>query len=121
MPRPLGCADGMPSREQGRGRGNARARCLQCRAFASSLRARASDRTHMNSSPEVFKAYDIRGIVGQTIDEAFAEHLGRAFGTEALAAGERAVAIGRDGRHSGPAFCAALARGLAATGLDVVD
>ena len=75
----------------------------------------------MNSSPGVFKAYDIRGIVGQTIDESFAEHLGRAFGTEALAAGERAVAIGRDGRLSGPAFSAALARGLAATGLDVVD
>jgi phosphomannomutase len=75
----------------------------------------------MDSSPGVFKAYDIRGIVGQTIDETFAEHLGRAFGSEALAAGERAVAIGRDGRASGPSFSAALARGLASTGLDVVD
>ena len=51
----------------------------------------------------------------------FAEHLGRAFGSEAVAAGERAVAIGRDGRRSGPALCAALARGLTSTGLDVVD
>jgi phosphomannomutase len=51
----------------------------------------------------VFKAYDIRGIVGQTIDADFARHLGRAFGSEALDAGERAVAVGRDGRHSGPA------------------
>jgi len=72
-------------------------------------------------SAPAFKAYDIRGIVGQAIDETFAEHLGRAFGTEAIAAGERAVAVGRDGRVSGPALVAALARGLAATGLDVVD
>ncbi len=68
-----------------------------------------------------FKAYDIRGIVGQTIDEAFAEHLGRAFGSEAVKAGERAVAVGRDGRLSGPGLAAALIRGLMSTGLDVVD
>jgi phosphomannomutase len=68
----------------------------------------------------VFKAYDIRGVVGQTIDEQFAQHLGRAFGTEALAAGERAVAVGRDGRVSGPALAAALIRGLASTGIDVL-
>ena len=68
-----------------------------------------------------FKAYDIRGIVGTTIDEVFAEHLGRAFGTEAIKAGERAVAVARDGRVSGPSLVAALMRGLASTGLDVVD
>lgn len=75
----------------------------------------------MQVNASIFKAYDIRGIVGQTVDEAFAEHLGRAFGTEALAAGERAVAVGRDGRLSGPGLSAALIRGLASTGLDVVD
>ena len=68
-----------------------------------------------------FKAYDIRGVVGKTIDENFAEHLGRAFGTEAVAAGEKAVAVGRDGRLSGPGLAAALIRGLVSTGLDVVD
>ena len=75
----------------------------------------------MKLHASAFKAYDIRGIVGKTIDEAFAEHLGRAFGSEAVAAGERAVAVGRDGRHSGPSLSAALIRGLASTGLDVVD
>jgi phosphomannomutase len=69
----------------------------------------------------IFKAYDIRGIVGKTVDEAFAEHLGRAFGTEAKALGEKAVAVGRDGRVSGPGLVAALIRGIASTGLDVVD
>jgi phosphomannomutase len=75
----------------------------------------------MKAAASIFKAYDIRGVVGQTIDEGFAEHLGRAFGSEAVAAGEKAVAVGRDGRLSGPGLVAALARGLASTGLDVVD
>jgi phosphomannomutase len=75
----------------------------------------------MQVQASAFKAYDIRGIVGQALDEAFAEHLGRAFGSEARALGERAVAVGRDGRVSGPALSAALIRGLASTGLDVVD
>jgi len=68
-----------------------------------------------------FKAYDIRGVVGQGIDEVFAEHLGRAFGSEAVKAGEKAVAVGRDGRLSGPGLVAGLIRGLVSTGLDVVD
>ena len=75
----------------------------------------------MQVSASSFKAYDIRGVVGQGIDESFAEHLGRAFGTEAVKAGERAVAVGRDGRLSGPSLVAALIKGLASTGLDVVD
>ena len=74
---------------------------------------------HVNAS--AFKAYDIRGIVGVSLDEAFAEHLGRAFGSEAVKAGERAVAVGRDGRLSGPSLVKALIKGLASTGLDVVD
>jgi phosphomannomutase len=75
----------------------------------------------MQVNASIFKAYDIRGIVGKTIDETFAEHLGRAFGSEAVKAGEKAVAVGRDGRLSGPGLAAALIRGLASTGLDVVD
>jgi phosphomannomutase len=74
---------------------------------------------HVNAS--CFKAYDIRGVVGDTLTAAFAEHLGRAFGSAAVQAGERAVAVGRDGRVSGPDLIAALIRGLASTGLDVVD
>ncbi len=75
----------------------------------------------MQLDPSSFKAYDIRGVVGQSIDADFAEQLGRAFGSEAVLAGEKAVAVGRDGRLSGPGLAAALIRGLAATGLDVVD
>ncbi|MBP6899399.1 MAG: phosphomannomutase/phosphoglucomutase [Burkholderiaceae bacterium] len=75
----------------------------------------------MQVNASVFKAYDIRGVVGKTIDESFAEHLGRAFGSAAVAEGEKAVAVGRDGRVSGPGLVAALIRGLRSTGLDVVD
>ena len=75
----------------------------------------------MQVHASVFKAYDIRGVVGQTINETFAEHLGRAFGSAARAVGQRAVAVGRDGRISGPGLLAALVRGLVSTGLDVVD
>ncbi|MCE4555884.1 phosphomannomutase/phosphoglucomutase [Pelomonas cellulosilytica] len=75
----------------------------------------------MQVHASIFKAYDIRGVVGQTLNEELAEHLGRAFGTEAKALGEKAVAVGRDGRLSGPGLGAALIRGIASTGLDVVD
>jgi phosphomannomutase len=75
----------------------------------------------MKADPSIFKAYDIRGVVGRTIDPTFAEHLGRAFGSDAVKAGEKAVAVGRDGRLSGPGLVAALMKGLASTGLDVVD
>jgi phosphomannomutase/phosphoglucomutase len=72
-------------------------------------------------APEIFKAYDIRGIVDRTLTTEAAELIGRAFGTEALAAGTPRVAIGRDGRLSGPKLAEALAAGLRAAGCDVVD
>ena len=75
----------------------------------------------MQFSPSIFKAYDIRGVVPATLDETVAEALGRAFGTMARAEGETAVAVGRDGRLSGPAMSAALVRGLLGSGVDVID
>jgi phosphomannomutase len=84
-------------------------------------RTSSTRRLFMHLSASSFKAYDIRGVVGRDIDAAFARHLGCAFGSEALAQGERAVAVGRDGRLSGPSLAAALIEGLASTGLDVVD
>ena len=75
----------------------------------------------MQLDASIFKAYDIRGVVPSTVNEAVAEALGRSFGSAALALGERAVAVGRDGRLSGPALSAALIRGLAASGVDVID
>ena len=75
----------------------------------------------MQVAASIFKAYDIRGIVPSTLDEDVAEALGLAFGTEAKRQGEQTVAVGRDGRLSGPALSAALIRGLVAAGIDVID
>jgi phosphomannomutase / phosphoglucomutase len=72
-------------------------------------------------APEIFKAYDIRGIVDRTLTEQAAERIGRALGTTARAKGVARFVVGRDGRLSGPRLSKALARGLAAAGMDVID
>jgi phosphomannomutase/phosphoglucomutase len=72
-------------------------------------------------SKTIFKAYDIRGVIGSTLDAGIARRIGQAFGAAALAKGERTVIIGRDGRLSGPELARALAEGLQAAGVDVVD
>ncbi len=75
----------------------------------------------MQFTASIFKAYDIRGVTPTTINEDVAFALGKAFGASALAEGEKAVAVGRDGRLSGPGLAAALVRGLAASGVNVMD
>ena len=75
----------------------------------------------MKLTASAFKAYDIRGIVPAALNEEFALGLGRAFGTLALREGQKSVAVGRDGRLSGPALSAALVRGLQEAGVQVID
>jgi phosphomannomutase len=75
----------------------------------------------MQLSPSIFKAYDIRGVVPSTLTEEVAHALGLAFGAVAQQEGEKVVAVGRDGRLSGPALSAALVRGLTESGVDVID
>ena len=72
-------------------------------------------------SKSIFKAYDIRGVIGKTLDAGVAHQIGRAFGKAVLAKGEQRVVIGRDGRLSGPELAGALARGLQSAGVDVID
>ncbi|MFM7332678.1 MAG: phosphomannomutase/phosphoglucomutase [Brachymonas sp.] len=75
----------------------------------------------MQLTASAFKAYDIRGIVPAALNEAFALGLGRAFGTLALREGQTTVAVGRDGRLSGPALSSALVRGLQEAGVQVIN
>ena len=75
----------------------------------------------MQLTPTSFKAYDIRGVVPSTLNEAVAEALGRSFGSVARAEGHQTVAVGRDGRLSGPSLSAALVRGLVDAGVEVID
>ena len=72
-------------------------------------------------SAEIFRAYDIRGIVGDTLTEPDVYLLGRAFAAAARAAGRSSAAVGGDGRDTTPALRTSLHRGLRAGGVDVVD
>lgn len=72
-------------------------------------------------SPEIFRAYDIRGVVGKGLGKEVAKALGQAIGSEAFARGENTVVVGRDGRLSGLELSAALIEGLRASGRDVID
>ncbi len=68
----------------------------------------------------IFRAYDIRGVVGSTLNQGVARQIGLAIGSAALDRGQQAVVVGRDGRLSGPQMLEALAEGLRASGREVV-
>lgn len=70
---------------------------------------------------EIFKAYDIRGIVGKTLTTEIVEKIGQALGSEALARNQTDIVIGRDGRLSGPELADALAHGIQKSGVNVID
>jgi len=69
----------------------------------------------------MFRAYDIRGVVGKSLSAEVARLIGRAIGSEARERGLEEIVVGRDGRLSGPELAAALIDGLRATGLRVFD
>ena len=75
----------------------------------------------MNFPHEIFKAYDIRGIVDKTLTLEITKKIGQAVGSEVIASGNDSIVIGRDGRLSGPSLAQALADGLRASGVNVVD
>jgi phosphomannomutase/phosphoglucomutase len=70
---------------------------------------------------EIFKAYDVRGIVGKTLTAEIVEAIGHAVGSEGRARNQKTIVIGRDGRLSGPELSAALARGIQKSGINVID
>ena len=74
-----------------------------------------------NLDPSIFKAYDIRGVVGRNLDPQVVGAIGLALGARIRAAGGTEAVIGRDGRLSGPALSAALAEGLRDAGVHVID
>lgn len=81
-----------------------------------------NDEKPMPSVPAaIFKAYDIRGVVGSTLTHSVAELIGQAVGSEGRARGVTRIAVGRDGRLSGPDLVQALAAGIRQAGVDVID
>ena len=75
----------------------------------------------MNVPASIFKAYDIRGIIDETLNPSIARAIGQAFGSQMRDLGETDVVIGRDGRLSGPVLIEALTEGLLSTGINVID
>ena len=80
----------------------------------------------MNVPPqEIFKAYDIRGVVGKSLTVEGVRLIGQALGSELLdrsgARGRAEIAVGRDGRISGPELAGALMDGIRASGVDVAE
>lgn len=69
----------------------------------------------------IFRAYDIRGVVPETLNAETAYWIGRAIGSQSLAQGEPNVCVGRDGRLSGPELVAQLIQGLHDSGCHVSD
>ncbi len=69
----------------------------------------------------IFRAYDIRGVVGDTLTTDYAYWIGRAIGSESLARGEPGVLVARDGRLSGPELSESLIKGLLDCGCNVTD
>ena len=74
-----------------------------------------------NPSPEIFRAYDIRGVVGETLTDTIVYQVGRAYATQARHVAQRRVVVGGDGRASTDGLRRQLLAGLRAGGMDVLD
>ena len=75
----------------------------------------------MKINNTIFKAYDIRGVVGKELDNEIMYSIGIVFGQQALQKKIKRCVIGRDGRKSGKVFCKYLSDGLRVAGIDVID
>ena len=75
----------------------------------------------MSISPAIFRAYDIRGVVTDTLTPAAVEQIGRAFGSECHERKIDTVVVARDGRLSGPELIEALSKGIQSTGVNVIN
>ena len=75
----------------------------------------------MKINPNIYREYDIRGVVGADLTAQVVYQLGRGIGSYLGQRGAKKVAVGRDGRNSSPEFAESLIAGLMATGLSVTD
>lgn len=75
----------------------------------------------MKVNPEIFRGYDLRGLVDEDLSPELAEHLGKAFGTYLKRRGITQAVVGRDCRATSPEYSARLIAGLSWTGIDVAD
>ena len=81
----------------------------------------AEEETSAEIDPVIFRAYDIRGVVGKTLTKKAVRTLAEAIGARAEALGQQRLVVGRDGRESSPGLVKILIEGLCASGRDVID
>jgi phosphomannomutase len=84
-------------------------------------RMQESEHAPVELLPGIFRAYDIRGIIDQTLDSGVARKVGQAIGTVALEQEAGPVVVARDGRLSGPYLMQGMIKGILSTGCDVLD
>ncbi len=72
-------------------------------------------------NPQIFREYDIRGVVGEDLNEEIIERIGKAYGTYMRKMGKRRASLGRDCRLSSPVFARAISDGITSTGIDIID
>jgi phosphomannomutase/phosphoglucomutase len=82
---------------------------------------KASEMKAVKLTAGIFRAYDIRGVIGQTLDAGVAVQVGRVLGSLALDKNAGPVVVARDGRLSGPALVQGMIEGITASGCDVLD
>lgn len=87
----------------------------------TNARAKAKIKGNPALSKQIFRAYDIRGVVGQSFTANVVKDIGRALGSEVEKGGEKTVIIAYDGRLSSPELCEALAKGLQESGRNVIN
>ncbi len=89
--------------------------------IAERRRLREAAHSPVELTPEIFRAYDIRGVIDKTLDSGVAKNVGQAIGTLALEAAAGPVVVARDGRLSGPYLMKGMIEGILSTGCDVLD
>lgn len=94
---------------------------LEENSSAASEEPQAPQASEVQLDQSIFRAYDIRGIVGETLSPDTAFLIGQAIGSEGIDRGVDQIAVARDGRLSGPELAGGLIEGLRSTGLNVID
>jgi phosphomannomutase/phosphoglucomutase len=89
--------------------------------IAERYRQREAAHEPVALSPEIFRAYDIRGVIDKTLDSGIARKIGQAVGSLALERDAGPVVVARDGRLSGPYLMDGVIEGVTSTGCDVLD
>ena len=89
--------------------------------IAERYRQREAAHDPVPLTPEIFRAYDIRGVIDKTLDSGIAHQIGQAVGSAVLERDACPVVVARDGRLSGPYLMKGIIEGLVSTGCDVID